>query len=101
MSRAGVTVSLQTDHPVIPIRDLRMQGSLLIRLGGAEPDEILPMLTANGAAIMGLRHRIGSLEVGKDADFALYTGHPLEVQSRVLAVYIDGRHVHGDEPTRA
>ena len=98
MSRAGVTISLQTDHPVIPIRDLRLQGSLLIRFGGAEPDEILPMLTTNGAAIMGMQDRIGSLEMGKDADLGLYSGHPLKVQSRVLTVFIDGRHVYGDLP---
>lgn len=100
LARAGVTVAFQTDHPVIPIRDLRIQGSLVMRFGGGEPDEILRMLTINGAKIMGLDHRIGSLEVGKDADFAIYTGHPLAVQSRVEAVYIDGQQVYGDKLRR-
>lgn len=97
MSRAGVTVSLQTDHPVVPIRDLRMQGSLLMRFGGGSADEIMPMLTINAARIMGLEDRLGSLEGGKDADFAVYTDHPLKVRSRVEAVFVDGAQVYGDE----
>lgn len=101
MSRAGVTVSLQTDHPVVPIRDLRMQGSLLMRLGGGTPEEIMPMLTINAARIMGLEDRLGSLEAGKDADFAVYTDHPLKVRSRVQAVFVDGNQVYGDELARS
>lgn len=100
MSRAGVTVSLQTDHPVIPIRDLRMQGSLLWRFGGGSPEEIMPMLTIDAARIMGLHERIGSLQEGKDADFGIYTGHPLQIKSAVEAVFIDGSQVYGDQLPR-
>ncbi len=101
LSRAGVTVSLQTDHPVVPIRDLRMQGSLLMRFGGGTPQEIMPMLTINAARIMGLEDRLGSLQVDKDADFAVYTDHPLKVRSRVEAVFVDGDQVYGDELSRS
>jgi imidazolonepropionase-like amidohydrolase len=90
LHHAGVKVSLQSDHPDRNIRELRVFGALLVRYTDLTPDDVLPMLTINGAEIAGVGDRVGSLEVGKDADFVLFSDHPLKVQARVEQVFIDG-----------
>jgi imidazolonepropionase-like amidohydrolase len=94
LAKAGVLTALMTDHPVVSIRDLRVQAGIVCRYG---LDEVtaLEMITINAARIMGLDSRLGSLEPGKDADFAVFSGHPLESLSRVEAVFIDGANVLG------
>ena len=92
LARAGVLTAIMTDHPVVSIRDLRLQAGITCRYGLDEATA-LEMITINAAKIMGLGSRLGSLEPGKDADFAVFSGHPLESMSRVEAVYIDGANV--------
>lgn len=89
LAEAGVLVAFQTDHPVISIRDLRLQAAICVK-HGLNPDDALKMLTINAAKIMGLDKRIGSIEVGKDADFTIFSDHPLLVKSKVEQVYING-----------
>ncbi len=89
---AGVDVGLQTDHPVISIRELRMQAGMLVRYG-LDPYEALRTLTILPARIMDEQERLGSLEEGKDADLAVFCGHPLSTLSRVEQVYIGGERV--------
>jgi imidazolonepropionase-like amidohydrolase len=93
LHRAGVKVSLQTDHPDRSIKELRIFGALLLRYTDLSADDVLRMLTINGAEIAGVAQRVGSIEPGKDADFAIYSGHPLRVQSRVEQVFVDGEQV--------
>jgi imidazolonepropionase-like amidohydrolase len=90
LHHAGVKVALQTDHPDRSIKQLRIFGALLLRYTDLTPPEVMRMLTINGAEIAGVAERVGSIEPGKDADFAIYSGHPLKVQSRVEQVYING-----------
>lgn len=92
MDDAGVLVSFQTDHPVLSIRDLRLQAAICVKYG-LSPERAIRMLTINPATIMGLASRLGSIEPGKDADFSIFSGDPLMVQSRVEAVFIDGKRV--------
>jgi len=92
LDEAGVLVSFQTDHPVVSIRDLRLQAAISVK-HGLPIDSALRMLTINPATIMGMGERLGSIEPGKDADFCIFSGPPLSVQSRVEAVFIDGRRV--------
>lgn len=92
LAEKGVLTAFQTDHPVVSIRDLRLQAGISCRYGLPE-DEALKMLTINPAKIMGMADRLGSLEPGKDADFSVFSGHPLEVLSKVEAVYIEGEKV--------
>jgi imidazolonepropionase-like amidohydrolase len=103
LSRAGVTLALISDHPFVPIQYLPLCGGLAVR-EGLDEGTALRALTRTPAEILGVIERVGSLEPGKDADLALYRGHPFhDVQARCVLTVIDGRIVHdrrglGDTP---
>jgi imidazolonepropionase-like amidohydrolase len=91
---AGVTVALISDHPFVPIQYLPLCGGLAIREGLGE-EAALRAITLTPAEILGVADRVGSLEPGKDADLALYRGHPFyDVQARCLLTLVQGRIVH-------
>ncbi len=87
---AGVPdFSLNTDASVIPQEELFLQGSMSARLG-ADPYQMLQAVTCNPARAFLVGDRVGSLEVGKDADLVVSSGDPLDPRSRVEMVLIDG-----------
>jgi imidazolonepropionase-like amidohydrolase len=88
--RAGVLVSLITDHPVIPIQELRQEAVRLIRDHGAGRDEVLKTITSTPAITLGLDKRVGSLARGKDADVALFSAHPLDPAAVCVMTLIEG-----------
>ncbi|WP_435528021.1 amidohydrolase [Microbacterium aurantiacum] len=90
IAEAGVTVAITTDHPVVPIDQLRLQAILAVR-EGLPPETALRALTMNPAAILGLEGRVGALETGRDGDVVLWSGDPLALDSRVEQVFIGGR----------
>lgn len=92
MSRAGLKVAITTDHPVVPIQYLSMCAGLAVK-DGMDEMEALKAITINAAEVLGLKERLGSLEVGKDADIAIFDGHPFDVTSKSVAVLIDGEIV--------
>ena len=92
LSRAGVKVAIMTDHPVIPVQYLPMCAALSWK-SGMEEEEALKAITIYPAEILGLEDRIGSIEVGKDADIVIWEGHPFDLQAKVLYTIIDGRIV--------
>ncbi len=94
LARAGVELSLVTDHPVVPIGQARVQAALAVR-EGLDPEAALRALTLNPARALGVDDRIGSIEPGKDADLVLWDGDPLQLPSRVMAAFIRGRRVFG------
>ncbi len=61
---------------------------------GASEQEALRMVTLNAAEMLGIEDRIGSIEVGKDADFMILEGHPFDYRVLPLMVFIDGELVH-------
>lgn len=97
---AGVPLfSLNTDAPVIPAHELFLQGSMSARQG-IDPRLMLRALTIHPAESFGIGDRVGSLEVGKDADVVVFNGDPMDPRSHVEHVWIDGEHqyspsVHG------
>ncbi|MDQ2737948.1 MAG: amidohydrolase [Actinomycetota bacterium] len=93
LAAAGVEISIITDHPVVPINFLVYQAALAVK-EGLDPVIALRSITINPARVMGVADRIGSLEVGKDADLVLWSGDPLDVMQRALTVYIGGREVY-------
>lgn len=93
LHRAGLKIAITTDHPVVPIGFLVYQVAISVK-EGLDRDEALKTITINPAEIMGLDDRVGSLEVGKDADLTVWSGDPLDVYSRCRQTYIDGRLVY-------
>ena len=92
LAKAGVKVSIITDHPVVPIDFLIHQAALAVK-EGMDPDEALRAITINPAEVIGVADRVGSLEVGKDADLVLWEGDPLDTRHRALRTWIEGREV--------
>ncbi len=93
LDRAGVKVSIITDHPVVPIEHLVTQVAMAVK-EGMDRDAALRAVTINPAEVMGVADRVGSLAVGKDADLVLWSGDPLDLQSRALRVWIEGQEVY-------
>ncbi len=89
LARAGVKVAISTDHPTIPIHYLTVQAATAVREGMGEADA-LKAITINPAEILGVAGRMGSLEAGKDADVAVYSGHPFDINTRVELTYVNG-----------
>ncbi len=96
MMKEGITVAITTDAPVIPIHGLRDTVIMAIRNGLPE-DRALETITINPAKILGIEDRVGSLDVGKDADFLIFDGDPLDARSSVVETYIDGKRVYKKE----
>jgi imidazolonepropionase-like amidohydrolase len=89
LMRKGVLVSLNSDDPEL-IRHLDKEAAKTMKYGGLNETEALSLITINPAKQLMIEKRVGSLEVGKDADVLLYDGHPLSNFSKVLKVWIDG-----------
>jgi len=60
-------------------------------------EKALEAITINPAKVLGIEDRVGSIEVGKDADIVIWDGNPLEIQSNVLCTIIDGKVVYKRE----
>nr|WP_323132186.1 amidohydrolase [Kineococcus indalonis] len=93
LARAGVTVALTTDHPVVPVQHLTLSAAVAVR-EGLDPDEALRALTLNPARVLGLDDRVGSLAPGLDGDVVVWSGDPLQVPSRALHVLVGGRRAY-------
>ena len=90
---AGIDFAMMTDHPVIPEQYLPVCAALAVREGLPE-DAALRSITINAARITGIDDRVGSLEVGKDADIAVFSGHPLDFRSRCVLCTVDCQVAH-------
>ena len=89
MLRAGVNVSINSDSDE-RARRLNIEAAKMMRYGDLTEEEALKLITLNPAIQLGIEKRVGSIEVGKDADLAIWNGHPLSVYSRVETTLIDG-----------
>ena len=90
----GVKTAICTDHPEVPIQHLPLCAAMAVK-GGMLPEAALAAITINPAQIAGIDQRVGSLTPGKDADIVITTGHPINLLSRVRAVFIGGVRVKG------
>jgi imidazolonepropionase-like amidohydrolase len=87
--RAGVLTTINSDDDG-RARRLNIDAAKMMRYGGLTETEALSTITINGAKQLGIDKKVGSLEVGKDADVAIYNGNPLSVYSSVDYTIIDG-----------
>src|SRR5207244_1982802 len=92
MERAGGLTSVNSDSDELA-RHLNQDAAKAMKYGGLSEEEALELCTLNGAKQLRLDHRLGSIEVGKDADLAIWTGHPFSTYSRVDTTLVDGEIV--------
>lgn len=85
--------SLTTSHPSINGRYATLQASIMYQ-NGLDVCSTLKSLSINPAEFLGVEDKVGSIEVGKDADLVIWDGHPLELNTKVLATMIDGEFVY-------
>lgn len=92
LAQAGVKVAITTDHPVSLIQYLPLCAGLAAK-HGLSVEEGLRAITLYPAQILGIEDRMGSIEVGKDADLAIFDGNPMEVFTHTLYTLVDGEIV--------
>src|SRR6188474_657046 len=89
LTRAGVVVSMNSDSDE-RARRLNIEAAKAMHWGDLTEEQALKLVTLNPAIQLGIQERVGSIEVGKDADVAIWNGHPFSVYSRVDTTFIDG-----------
>ena len=92
LAASGCHVSIITDAPFIPQKYLTLCAGLAVK-AGMDEFEALKAITIHPAEHIGVAHRVGSLEVGKDADIVITDGNPFEIETNILSVFIDGKQV--------
>ncbi len=92
LDKAGAPFGFHTDDGVTESRLFLRSAALAVR-AGCPRDKAIYALTMAGAKMLELDERIGSLEVGKDADFIVLSGDPFSVYTKVLQTYVDGVNV--------
>ncbi len=88
-----ITFAIMTDHPVITLDTTLVQAALFVKEGLSE-ELALRALTINAAKLNGIEDRVGSLEVGKDADVVIWDGPVFDIMTRPEYVIINGKVVH-------
>lgn len=93
MMDAGCKVAIMTDAPVIPIENLVTAAALAYK-AGLDKEDALKCITIHPAEILGIEDRVGSLEVGKDADIVVWDNDPFDLQAHVETTIINGEVVY-------
>ena len=93
LHKAGVQVAITTDHPVSLIQSLPLCAGMAVKAG-------LPFMaglraiTIDAARIAGVAERVGSLEIGKDADVSIFRSNPMEILTETLYTIIGGKVIY-------
>jgi imidazolonepropionase-like amidohydrolase len=90
LTQRGVVTSINSDSRE-EMRHLNQEAAKAMKWGGLSETEALRLITLNPAQQLGVADRVGSIEVGKDADLVIFTNHPLSVYARVEQTIIDGQ----------
>ena len=100
LHEAGANTVIKSDDSEL-MRHMNLEVAKSLRYGNMSADAALAMVTMNAARELGLADRLGSLEVGKDGDLAVFNGHPLSPFSRCEMTIIDGEVIfrREDQPT--
>ncbi|BBE31257.1 amidohydrolase [Tepiditoga spiralis] len=88
----NILAGIMCDHPVIHLEHANIHAGTALRYGANEED-ILKMLTINGAKILKLEDKIGTIEEGKDADIVIWSHHPFDLRAKAEKVFIEGKKV--------
>ena len=97
LRKAGIPAALQSGHEnyVPKVRVVLLEAAMTLAYG-ASFEQALAAITLDAARILGVDHRVGSLEVGKDADLVFFDGDPFEYTSHVCAVIIEGQQLEDE-----
>ncbi len=100
LKQAGANIVIKSDNSEL-IRHMNLEAAKTVRYGNMSPADALATVTLNSARELGLEDRIGSIEVGKEADLAIFSGHPLSPFSKCEQTIIDGEiyFTRSDQPT--
>jgi len=90
MTQHGVAVAINSDDDE-RARRLYQDAAKTMHYGGVSETDALKMITLNPARMLGIETKVGSIDVGKDADLAIFSGHPFAPASRVEMTLVDGR----------
>lgn len=89
LARYGINATLKSDSADL-MRHMTVEAAKTVRFSGLDEREALATITLNAARLFGMDNRIGTIEVGKDADLAVFNGHPLDTFARCVLTLIDG-----------
>lgn len=87
--RSGILTSLSSGSEGA-LQLLALDAAKLRRYGGLTSDDALKLITVNPARQLGIEQHVGSIEIGKDGDLVIFSGHPLSVYARPLVTIVDG-----------
>ena len=90
MANAGVSVSFNSDSDELA-RRMNLEAAKAVKYGGMSEEDALKLVTINPAQQLKIDKYVGSLEIGKDADFAIWSGHPLSTYSICEETWLDGK----------
>ena len=90
LQQEGVNVCINSDDAEMG-RRLNQEAAKACKYGGVSEEEALKMVTLNPAKALHIDHRTGSVEVGKDADIVVWSGHPLSIYSKVEQTFVEGK----------
>ncbi len=90
MTNAGVVSSVNSDSDDLG-RRLNQEAGKAVMYGGMSQEEAIKLATLNPAIALKIDDRVGSLKVGKDADFVIWNNHPLSIYAKPEQTWIDGR----------
>jgi adenine deaminase len=93
MHQRGCIVSFNSDSPD-HARRLNLEAAKAVKYGSLSDQEALKFVTLNPAIQLGIDSKVGSLRTGKDADFAIWTAHPLDYRAVCDQTWIDGKLYH-------
>lgn len=93
LEQNDIDFAIMTDHPVIPMEHTMIQVALFVK-EGLSREKALRTVTIDAARLNGIDDRVGSLEVGKDADVVIWDGDVFDIMTRPEVVIIDGKIVH-------
>ncbi|RMF80713.1 MAG: amidohydrolase, partial [Planctomycetota bacterium] len=89
MLRYGINSTIKSDSGDL-VRHMNMEAAKCMHASDLTPNEALRLITLNPARLFGLDDRLGSIEVGKDGDIAVFDGHPLDSFSRCVMTLVEG-----------
>jgi imidazolonepropionase-like amidohydrolase len=89
MTERGIVVSINSDSAE-EMRHLNQEAAKTVKFGGLTDDQAMRLVTINPARQLGIDTRVGSIEVGKDADLVIWSAHPLSTYAVAETTYVDG-----------